>query len=71
METKCQHLTMTQRDDLFKLLKKSEELFDGALGTRKTDPVDFELKEDAIKYARDHTQYRRYTRKCSKRRLEM
>ena len=28
------------------LLHKFEELFDGTLRTWKTDPVDFELKED-------------------------
>ena len=27
-------------------MQKSEELFDGTLGTWKTDPVDFKLKED-------------------------
>ena len=40
METRCQHLT------LLKLLHIFEELFGGTLGTRKTDPVDFELKEN-------------------------
>ena len=47
METQCQHLTTTQGNDLFKPLQKIEELFDGTLGTRKTDRVDFELKCDA------------------------
>ena len=47
METKCQHLTMTQRNDLIKLLQKSEELFDGTFGTWKIDSVNLELKEDA------------------------
>ena len=46
-ETQCQHLIMTQRNDLLKLLQKFEELFDGTLGTWKIDPLDFELKEDA------------------------
>ena len=46
METQCQHLTMKQRNDLLKLLQTLEDLFDGTLGTWKTDPVDFELKED-------------------------
>ena len=44
MENQYQHLIMTQRNELLKLLQKSEELFDGKLGTWKTDPVDFELK---------------------------
>ena len=47
MDNHCQHLTMTQRNELLKLLQKPEEFFDGTLGTRKIDPVDFELKEDA------------------------
>ena len=47
METKCQHLTMTQRNKFLKLSHIFEELFDGTLGTWKTDPVDFELKEYA------------------------
>ena len=47
METQCQHLTITQRNELMKLLQKSEELFYGTLGTWKTYPVDFELKENA------------------------
>ena len=47
MENQCQHLTTTQRNELLKLLQKFEELFDGTTVTRETDPVDFELKEDA------------------------
>ena len=46
IENQCQHLTMTQRNELLKLLQKSEELFDGTLVTWKTDPAGFELKED-------------------------
>ena len=41
MENQCQHLTMTQRNELIKLLQKFEELFDGTLGTWKIDPVYF------------------------------
>ena len=47
MQTQRQHLTITQRNEFLKLLQKFEELFNVTLGTRKTDPVDFELKEDA------------------------
>ena len=32
-------MTVTQRYELPKLLNKFEELFDGTLGTWKTDPV--------------------------------
>ena len=47
METQCQHLTVTQRNDLMKLLQKFEDMFDGTLGTWGTDSADFGLKEDA------------------------
>ena len=47
MENQCQHLTMTQCNELLKLLHKFEELFDGTLGTWKTDTVEFKLKEYA------------------------
>ena len=46
MKNQCQLLKKTQRNELLKLLQKSDELFDVTLGTWKTDPVDFELKED-------------------------
>ena len=46
METQCQHLIITQRNEFLKLLYKLEELFDGTLGTWKTYPVDFKLKEE-------------------------
>ena len=46
METKCKHLTMTQHNDLLKLLQKFEELTDGTIGTWRTYPVDLELKEN-------------------------
>ena len=41
METHCQHLKMTQHNNLLKLLQKIEELFNGTLGTWKIDPVKF------------------------------
>ena len=46
METQCQHLTMTQRNDLLKSLQKFEELFNGKICTWKIDPLDLRLKED-------------------------
>ena len=46
MKNQCQHLTETQRNELLKLVQKSEELLDGTLGTWKTYPVHFKLKED-------------------------
>ena len=39
MENQRQHLTMTQRNELLRLLHKFEELFGGTLGTWKTDPL--------------------------------
>ena len=42
METQCQHLTETQ----LKVLQNFEELFGETLGTWKTDPVDFQLKDN-------------------------
>ena len=47
METQCRKLTMTQRNELLELLQVFEEFFDGTLINCKTDPVEFELKEDA------------------------
>ena len=46
MENQCQYLKTTQHNEFLKLLQKFEYLFDGTLGTYKTDPVDFELKEN-------------------------
>ena len=44
MENQCGYLTESQRNESLKLLQKSEELFDGTLGTWKTHPSYFELK---------------------------
>ena len=46
VETQCQHLTMTQRNELLELLHKFEVLFNETLGTWKIDLVDLKLKED-------------------------
>ena len=47
MKTQFEHTTITQCIESLKLIQKFEELFDGTLGTWKTDPLVFELKEDA------------------------
>ena len=49
MENQCQNLTMAQHNYFLKLLQKFEELFEGTLGTWKTDTVELYLKEDAKK----------------------
>ena len=41
MKNKFQHLIETERNELLKLLQKSEELFDGKIGTWKIYPVYF------------------------------
>ena len=41
----CKHLTVIQRNSLYRLLLENEELFDGTLGDWMTDPVKFELKK--------------------------
>ena len=46
METQCQHLTITQRNELIELLQHFENLFNGTLVTWITDLLDSELKED-------------------------
>ena len=45
-KNQCQRFIEERRDKFIKLLQTFEELFDGTLGTWKTDPVDFELKEN-------------------------
>ena len=46
METQCQNLKVIQRNKLLKLLHKFKELFNGTIGTYKTDPVYFELRNN-------------------------
>ena len=45
MKNKCHHLIETQNNELLNLLQKTEELFDGTLGSWKTYPVESELKQ--------------------------
>jgi hypothetical protein len=45
----CTHLEKDKQRQLLKLLKKFEGLFDGTLGTWKTDPVDLELSNPKVK----------------------
>ena len=45
----CSHLAKEEQRMLLGLLQKFEHLFDGSLGTWKTDPVDLELKDPNVK----------------------
>ena len=46
MKNHWQNLKEDQNKDLPNLLQKFKQLFNGTLGTWKTDPVYFELKEN-------------------------
>ena len=39
----CIHLETSEQQQLLQLLQKYEDLFDGSLGTWKTDPIELEL----------------------------
>jgi hypothetical protein len=45
----CTHLKQAERRQLLHLLQKYEDLFDGSLGTWKTDPMQLELKDPNVK----------------------
>jgi hypothetical protein len=45
----CTHLEKNEQRQLLRLLQKFENLFDGTLGTWKTDPVDLELVNPNVK----------------------
>jgi len=45
----CTHLERAEQRQLLKLLQKFEDLFDGSLGTWKTDPIELELKDPNVK----------------------
>ena len=50
VDTNCPHLSLRHQNKLFDLLTKYEDLFDGTLGDWSTEPVFFDLKEDAKPY---------------------
>ena len=50
VEENCQHLSEEQRTALLHLLQKHDKLFQGKLGTWKTDDVHFDLKPGAVPY---------------------
>jgi hypothetical protein len=45
----CIHLEKAEQKQLLKLLQKYEDLFDGSLGTWKTDPIQLEFKDPNVK----------------------
>ena len=46
----CRHLTIDQRNELYRTLVQYEELFDGSLGDWKTEPVKLILKKGATSF---------------------
>lgn len=46
----CTHLTDTEKSALGRLLTRYQDLFDGTLGTWKTDPIELELRPEAKPY---------------------
>ncbi len=46
----CSHLVESKKLDLLSLLQRYEQMFDRTLGKWKTEPVNFELNEDAQPY---------------------
>ena len=42
----CRHLNTEERNKLLNLLRKYEEIFDSALGTWNTTPVDLDLRDN-------------------------
>jgi hypothetical protein len=62
-------LSADHQKKLLQLLFKFEPLFDGTLGDWKTKPVSFQLKEGASSYHGQVSQYQKYTKMSSSRKL--
>ena len=54
------HLNKSQRNDLFRVLKRHESLFDGTLGIYPHKQFHIELERMRYRYIKDTTQYRTY-----------
>ncbi len=65
----CKHISADQQKKLLKLLMKYESLFDGTLGDWRTKPVSFQLKEIASPYHGQASQYQKYTKIPSSKKL--
>ena len=50
----AKHLKSSEKEKLYALLVKYEELFDGTLGRWETSPVDFELIKGATPHSQRH-----------------
>ena len=64
------HLNKEQKEMLYKLLTKYEDLFDGTLGAWKTDPVDFELVDGAKPHCQRHYPVPHLYKKTFKKELD-
>ena len=64
------HLDKNQKKMLLELLIKYEDLFDGKLGTWKTDPVDFELVDGAKPHSQRHYPVPHLYKKTFKKELD-
>jgi hypothetical protein len=69
VKNNCKHLSADHQKKLMQLLVKLESLFDGTLGDWKTKPVSFQLKEGASPYHDRASQYQKYTKMSSSRKL--
>ena len=48
------HFNTNEKKKLYELLLKYKDLFNGTLGVWKTDPVDYEMVEDAKPHSQRH-----------------
>jgi hypothetical protein len=48
------HLDQREKDLVYKLLLKYEDIFDGTLGEWETEPVEFEMVDGAKPYSQRH-----------------
>ena len=58
--SKCAHLPAEERAASLKLLRRCEDLFDGALGTWNGPEVDLKMKKDAAPYFARPFQHHRF-----------
>ena len=66
----AKHLSEIQKQQLYKLLTKYQEVFDGTLGEWKTTPVQFELREGATPHSQRHYSVPHLYKETFKKELE-